>query len=128
MSMSMSCKVVDIKRMTKNPNPGLFIFLFFFFFCCCFCEVRGEGGAEIGRARGGVGKGAIIFICDPLYKPNTHCFTNFMKIFHRAIELACPLPKNSLRKSSEGCYSKHMGEITHRFLEDFSRTISTKFC
>ena len=33
--------------------------------------------AGLGRARGGVGKreGAIIFICDPLYQPNTHCFT-----------------------------------------------------
>ena len=47
--------------MTKNPNPGLFIFPFFVF----------------GRARRGVGKGlgAIIFICDPLYQLNTHCFT-----------------------------------------------------
>ena len=54
-------KVVDIKRMTKNPNPGLFIFPFFVF----------------GRARRGVGKGlgAIIFICDPLYQLNTYCFT-----------------------------------------------------
>ena len=53
-------KVVDIKRMA---NAGVFIFPFF---------VRGQG-----RARGGVGRGvgAIIFICDTLYQPNTHCFT-----------------------------------------------------
>ena len=36
-----------------------------------------QGLAGIGMARGGVdnGVGAIIFICDPLYQPNTHCFT-----------------------------------------------------
>ena len=54
--------------MTKNLNPG-------FFFLFCFCE--GGGGAGLCRARRGVGKGvgAIIFICDPLYQPYTHCFT-----------------------------------------------------
>ena len=37
----------------------------------------GGGGVGLGRARGGVGKGvgAIIFICDPLYQLNKHCFT-----------------------------------------------------
>ena len=39
--------------------------------------MRERGRAVLGRARGGVGKavGAIIFICYPLYQPNTHCFT-----------------------------------------------------
>ena len=39
----------------------------------------GGGGEGVGlsRAMGGVGKGerAIIFICNPLYQPNTHCFS-----------------------------------------------------
>ena len=52
--------------MTKNSNLGLF-FIFPFF---CFCEVGGGG-----RAWQGKGVGAINFICDPLYQPNTHCFT-----------------------------------------------------
>ena len=55
--------------MTKNPNPGLFIFSFF-----CICEV-GERRAWQGKGGVGKGVGAIIFICDPLYQPNTHCFT-----------------------------------------------------
>ena len=49
--------------MIQNPNPGLYIFVY---------VRRGGGGA-----RGGVDKGvnAIVFICDPLYQPNTSCFT-----------------------------------------------------
>ena len=57
--------------MTKNPNPGLFIFPFLFF-------VRGEGGlgrAWQGKGRCWQGSGSNIFICDPLYQPNTHCLT-----------------------------------------------------
>ena len=60
---------MDIKRMKKNPNPGLF-FSFFY-----FCE-GGGGRALQGKGRCvGKGVGATIFICDPLYQPNTHCFT-----------------------------------------------------
>ena len=62
-------KAVNIKRMINNPNLGIFIFSFFVF-------VR-WGGAGFGRARGGDDKGAeaIIFMCDPLNEPNTHCFS-----------------------------------------------------
>ena len=65
-------KVVDINRMTKNPNPGFFL-LFPFFVSVGW----GRGQSLAGQGGGGVGKGvgAIIFICDPLYQPNTHCFT-----------------------------------------------------
>ena len=57
-------KVVDIKRMTKDPNPGFFIFPFLGGVC-------GGGGAQAvqGMARAGVGRGvgAIICICNALY-------------------------------------------------------------
>ena len=58
-------KVVDIKRMTKNPNPGFFIFLSFL--------VRGQGRAGQGRCW----QRSIAFFCilDTLYQSNTHCFT-----------------------------------------------------
>ena len=59
--------------MTMAPNPGFFIFPFF---CEVGVTVGGGGRAGQGKAREGVGRGvgAIIFICDSLYKPNIHCF------------------------------------------------------
>ena len=59
-------KVVDIKRMTKNPNPGFFIFLSFL--------VRGQGRA--GQERCWQRSIAFFFcILDTLYQSNTYCFT-----------------------------------------------------
>ena len=51
----------------------------FFPFLCCVCVWGGGGRTGQGRVgqdevlAGGVG--AISFICDALYQPNTHCFT-----------------------------------------------------
>ena len=82
--------------MTKNPNPGFFL----------FCEEGAEGGGRGCRAGqwevlAREGEGAIIFICDTLYQPNTHCF-KFSSRY--SIRLFCyGLHKNSLRNLSEGC-------------------------
>ena len=50
-------KVVDIKRLTKNPYPIFFIFLFF---------VVGEGGA--GQGRVGQGKRRCWLCVNLMYK------------------------------------------------------------
>ena len=86
-------KVVDIKRIISRICIIPFL---------CFLSEGGVGGRKQGggaRARGGVGRGvgAITFIYDILYQPNTHWFEfstryslssysleDIIKIFHRA--------------------------------------------
>ena len=82
--------------MTKDRNLGFFIVSF----------LAGGGGCRTGHGKGrcwlGV-FGAIIFICDTLYQPNTHCFK-----FASRYSIGTPsygLHKNSFGNLAKGCIS-----------------------